>query len=289
MSLDIAMAKNIPLSDLFNRELAWTGEHFPDLHGRLLIADTHAGDEAVFYGVENQRRAPHERERTISLLHAHPNVRGALLSSHSRTQSLYSKATGVELIIFSEKTAPALLEPDEARHITQVLRHELAHRLIPETADRLLGECIADAFTLLRHYQEHGTDAPFADKYMSPHARVYDMVFWANPQQFTFPVLDAIRSIRHTLRLDGSAQETAALARVLAARYAPSEALRQKLLAAFAPVAALEKAGDHAAAVAQLVRITRDPACDPDVFRVGDVWLKANPPARRAARPAGPA
>jgi hypothetical protein len=169
------------------------------------------------------------------------------------------------------------------KRLLYVLDHELAHQTILDgnygmhgtngnDYATLVGECVADAYAMIRHYQRFGTAGETSDKYVDPAARALHMIMRGDMGHFTSFVLDEIQKQKDKVdfsKLDD--EQTAELARRFALKYMPSAPVVEGLFKAFGP---LRKARNDQEAVKMLAAITLSPKSDYFTFKLGNIWLK---------------
>jgi len=131
----------------------------------------------------------------------------------------------------------------------------------------MVGESVADAYALIRHYQRYGTDEDLAESRISPANRALDMIMRGSNGHFTSFVTDEIIRLKDKINFNLSPEDTARLARRFAKQYMPSQPVIDDLYRTFAPL-------KRDNAVETLVNITLSPNVDSYAFKLGSVWLK---------------
>ncbi len=275
--------KTETLSALFNGFVKESGARFPALEGRILLMDV--ADYKVYglYGLDRDKIKASDAQ-LLAHLGAHPLSVYLRKHPEESSRASYDPWSGAAIIFFNDKIDPevAKIAAEKARERTlHLLDHELGHLGIedgmydnPQSPQGLLGENIADAYALLRHYQRFGTNKECCDKYVSPFARASSLIFSGDATHFTTFTLQAVSNARNALKLDTvDAATTARMARSYAQFFTPKPETVKKLKAAFKPVKdAWEK--DREAGIEELIKVTLDPASDRDVFRTGETWLR---------------
>ncbi len=136
-------------------------------------------------------------------------------------------------------------------------------------------EAIADAHTLIRHYQRFGMDQDYVDPYVTPFARANSLIFHGDISHFTGFVLEEIMKCRNAVDFANlSPERTPGIARQFARQYTPPLETLNELRNAFKPVKTAWAAKDHAAAVQKLIDVTLDEKSSHAVFRTGNMWLQ---------------
>lgn len=281
MTVEQTTATSPTLSQTFNSFVQESQARFPALEGRFMIMDVE-GNAA--YGTRDVRLSRGTPEQLLQYLGTH-GITHELRRNPEKSSCAHHDAGGFDIIFFNDTIDPAIAGcATEAAHrrTQRLLDHELAHLAIEDgmyeakdkgTQKELLGECVADAYALLRDYQRFGTDNPSPDKYVSPFSRADALIFQGDSSHFTTFVLDAIAKCRHALDLDNmTPEQTATIARNFARTYTPSAETVRELKEAFAPVKELWQT-DRDAAVRKLIDITLDPKNSEAVFRTGRTWL----------------
>jgi len=270
------------LSSIFNDFVQEAEGSFPALRGRFLIVDV---PRNTVYGVHRLEDGKTGVERTGLPAYLGANSTMARLRRADTASTVaFQDPRGLNIIFFNEKMAPELADSvSEAaeERLVRMMRHELGHLGIPggyydaeETPQQVLGECIADAYALLRHYQLHGTEKLPADKYVSAFARASSLVMYGDTSHYTLPVLEAINNCRNAIDYAAQDEERMAdLAFNLAFRHVPSMGLLAGLKETFMPVRGLW-GHDKTAAVKKLAEITLDAKASPEVFQAGAAWLR---------------
>ncbi len=271
------------LSDLFNRFVRESGELFPALEGSILLMDV--ADYKVYglYGLDRDKVKASDTQ-LLGYLGAHPTSVYLRKHPEESSRASYDPWSGASIIFFNDKIDPevAKIATEKANERTlHLLDHELGHLAIedgmydnPQSPQGLLGENIADAYALLRHYQRFGTSKECFDKYVSPFARASSLIFSGDATHFTTFTLQAISNARNALKIDNiDAATTARMARDYARFFTPKPETVKKLKAAFKPVKdTWEK--DRDTGLQKLIDVTLDPANDIEVFRTGETWLR---------------
>lgn len=262
------------LKDVFNSFAADAVERFPQLRGKFLIMDM---NEHILYGLEDldtdaTRLTEASALRFVSL---HPTTRQLEDDKDLTSRAIYDRKHDISILFVNDE-----IDPVSMRSAMHVMDHELGHLGIAgslyseyDTPEELKGECIADAYALIRHFQRFGAETDCKDKYVSPFARARALIFNGHGGHFTSFVLDEIIKRRQAIDFASlTPAQTAAMAVEYTEQFMPSMATVQKLQTAFAPVkAAWEE--DTTQGVKALIDITLRTE-DPDVFRTGRIWLE---------------
>ncbi|MBU6475205.1 MAG: hypothetical protein KGL10_06615 [Alphaproteobacteria bacterium] len=273
-----------PLSDIFNRFVTESAARFPALAGRLLLMDV---KDYTVYGIHGLDRAKIRVAPEAMPQHLGTHAVTSFLCRHPEESSraCADVRSGVSIIFFNDAIDPEVVKiaAEKAKQrMLHVLDHELGHLAIedgmydnPHTPQGLLGENIADAYALIRHYQRFGTGTECVDRYVSPFARADGLIFGGDATHFTAFTLQAISAARNALNIHELDEEsTARIARNFALRHTPQPETIAKLAEKFRPVKkAWER--DRDAGLRMLIEVTLDPSNDADIFRTGETWLRA--------------
>lgn len=180
------------------------------------------------------------------------------------------------VLLYTQKLSSSFLEETSqlGQETAFVFDHELGHAIIPGGAgrDRLLRECIADAYAMIRHFQRYGADSPVIERIVESRALpyIFEKSGWGN---FTSPVTAQILARRYDIQWDSlTPEETKQLAQRFAHEYVmPAERLKALDLA-FKKVRKAFKGGFSAQfqELAEEVLSTGSP----DVFKWGVMVLK---------------
>ncbi len=267
------------LSEIFNGYANETTGLFPGLKGRLLIMDM--SEQRLYGSFDLDEAATHLTQETALTYINHSPTTYELLKDKTRTScALYDAARDLHIIFINDLFDQTLPEEKLLRRMLHLLDHELGHLAIPDgyyykndTPEELMGECIADAYALIRHYQRYGTEVECADKYVSPFSRAQSLIFDGNGSHFSTFVLDEIIRRRNAIDFEAlSPQQTTDAAWQFAKLYAPSLEKVGELIEEFSSVKeAWEK--NHTAGVQALIDKTLE-TDDYAVFRTGNAYLR---------------
>lgn len=282
------------LSEIFNKFAADAVERFPQLKGRFLIADM---NERKAYGHKDldAKKTGLNAETAREYLRDHPVTQEMTKNKGASSCALQDPKQNVSVIFINEDLPPEQTQnvsKEAEKHLLFVLDHELAHCGIKDGFGRassprdyriLLGESVADAFALIRHYQRYGVDSNADNKYIGPAARADNFVMWGDSTHFTSFVLDAIAKRKHEIDFDKlTVEQTSELARRFALQYMPPERVVQDLQFTFEPIrrqfASRAPDGsikrDPDGAIKMLIEKALDPKSDYYTFKMASMWVK---------------
>ena len=278
--------KKKSLTEIFNHFASDATERFPQLKGQLLILDM---NEHRAHGNKDidTKKTGLTKETALDYLSEHPLTQQ--MEKDKRMSSLATRdpERNVNIIMINDsvdKSERGDVSKKTEQHLLFVLDHELAHCAIKngfsngargDTYSVLMGESIADAYALIRHYQRFGTESAANNKYVSPGGRADNFMLWGDSGHFTSFVLDAITKRKDVIdfnKLDS--QQTADLARRFALEYIPPKQVIDDLSWAFAPIKS-EFKKNPSTGLKALIEKTLDPTSDYYTFKFGSLWLKA--------------
>ena len=197
------------LTDIFNSYTEDAVKRFPGLNGRLVVLDM---NEEKVYVADAARRTGLTGEDAAHYMETRQDGRGQPLidvlarNPNKGTASTYDPHMGLTLIMNNERIDKSELNNVSEASEEQLLYamdHELGHWGIDNGsyASRgdgsgndyatMIGESVADAYALIRHYQRFGTGET-SDKYVDPAKRAYDMILGGSLGHFTSFVLEEI-------------------------------------------------------------------------------------------------
>lgn len=269
------------LEKIFNDFFAESIERFPQMEGRLLILDM---NQFVAYGtndidLEKTRLNP---ETARKFLGNHPTARKQKANKDESSYAIDETGWRAKVkIIFSNERIPENefknVTIESEKNLLFVLDHELGHLALKDGIGKentlhakILRECLADAYAVIRHYQRFGMDSDCSDLRLSPHRRTRDLAVCAGKEHFTTYVTDEIIRRRHLIDFDRlDPQQTADLARRFVLEYAPPAPLVEDIYAIYGPVATAAKSDW----LKVLVETVLDPEIDYHAFKFGHRWL----------------
>jgi hypothetical protein len=273
------------LTEIFNKFAAEAVERFPQLKGQLLVADM---NERKSYGHNDidQKKTGLTPETAREYLRDHPVTADMAKNKGASSCALKDSKQNVSVIFINEPVSGNEAEnvsKEAEQHLLFVLDHELAHCGIKDGFGRassardykiLLGESVADAYALIRHYQRYGVDSNSQNRYITPSARADNFILWGDSTHFTSFVLDAIAKRKHEVDFDKlDTQQTAELARRFALEFMPPERVVEDLQWTFNALRA-EFRKDPNAGIKALIEKALDPAADYYTFKMANLWLK---------------
>jgi len=274
------------LTEIFNKFAAEAVQHFPQLQGQLLVEHV---DDNKSYGTESidQKKTGLNPETAKKYLRDHEVTKEMSRNANASSCALNDSQKKVNVIFINDSTAKAQandVSKETEEHLLFVLDHELGHCGIKDGFSRasggsrdysiLLGESVADAYALIRHYQRYGADSDSKDRYVSPSARADNFILWGDTTHFTSFVLDAIAKRKNDIDFDKLTDEqTAALARRMALEFMPPQRVVEDLYFTFGPLRN-EFRKDQNAGLKSLIEKALDPANDYYTFKMASMWLK---------------
>lgn len=283
----MAQERTFTIPEIISAFAAETGEHFPQLKGRLLMLETFYEEGTPYPGIAVYKTL----DQKATGISDEDIARQVRLKTQLALGSSQTDVGWAALDAEKEFYMICLNQPvEDPRHVTAAERravlttldHELAHLTLkdgmgPEeegtpgaAAQALLAESIADAYALLRYYQRHGIDSAAEDFGCgSPLNRAVNLLLYDDTAHFTTFVTQAITEQRGDLNLKTlTPAETGELAWRLAVTHTPplpvTAQLQEKLSSA---VISLGEEGCRIDGAASFKTAT-DPACNPAVFKV---------------------
>lgn len=273
------------LTEIFNRFAADAVVRFPHLKGQLLVADM------------NERKSYGHNEIDTKKTGLTPETAREYLRDHKITEAMSKDKNMSSLAMRDDRQKLSIIFINDAvagaeaanvskateEHLLFVLDHELAHCGVKDGFGRaasprdyaiLLGESVADAYAMIRHYQRFGVDNASRDKYVSPGGRADNFVLFGDSTHFTSFVLDAIVKRKHLIDFDKlTPEQTADLARRFALEYMPPKRVVEDLAWTFTALRA-EFKKDPSIGVKALIEKALDPASDYYTFKMASLWVR---------------
>ena len=266
------MARNA-LSFDFNAEVERVWRENPETRDSLFFAHVSEDTATLVYPGDKDKREEHVKR--MNGFKSLPRVL-AKGSAGFHFSSADSCRKGLITIARDETSMLLNKAATKAQHKTQSLDHELGHALIPEGTgkDENLAECVADAYSVIRHFQRYGASSALIDSLVS--ARAFSGVVGDDDQHFTAPVVAALLKHRHKIAWNAlSPQDTQRLAVDFARKYQMPAEQRKALHAVFAESRAALENGDGMNWVTVFPRQVLETS-SPDAFRWGAVILLGN-------------
>ncbi len=261
------------LSDVFNEFAKESVRQFPDAKGKLLIHDT---NESATYGREDLDK---KSEKSLSAVDAF--VKRRTKDKNRQTYADTSKQLKLFFILYDEpvnenhiKSLPKKTE----KEILYILDHELAHLVIKdpplegetERYKSAIGEAIADAYAMIRHYQRYGTNSAHKSSIIDPWARAGALTLNGDDIHFSTLMLEEIIKRKDTIDFKAlDPQQTAELARRFAVKYTPPSSVVNNIFKKMKPVQKIyDDEPDSNKWLKELARITLDPQNDAITFTI---------------------
>lgn len=274
--------KQKTLSDIFNAFARDAAIRFPHLAGKMAVMDM---NEEKLYGHDIDLSAI--RLKTWEDLSLHfKNEDGAKelrKNPHKSSTALLNDSTGLRVIFINERIAKKSwgnVSLADEKLLLSILDHELSHIAIRNAGydqakdslhKQMLGESIADAYALIRHYQRFGTYDAYSDLVSTPVYRTLRMLD-DDAAHFTAFVIEEISKRRHDIDFNSlTAQQTADLAWRFAVKYTPPEPVIAVIKHAFEPYRKAE--GRWEDIVRVLAELTLSPETGYYAFRTGSILL----------------
>ncbi len=274
-------AQKKTLDDVIEGFIADAIERFPFLKGRLLIVDT---NKPRSYGAADLDHyavslAADETSDYLDRLYAQQikAVGPGSFAAYDPERRLCSIFYDNHI----DETELNNITEDTERKILSTLDHELGHLAIengyPNSNDlyvRVVGESIADAYALIRHYQRFGADSKLNFNYTNPVYRAHNMMH-GDLRHFTTFVTDEIIKCKDQIDFNAlSSEETARLAWRFAMNYVPPAPLIESLHNDLKPIRDAFKLSNKDG-----VKALIDRALHPETgyfnFRVTSRWLRS--------------
>lgn len=280
--MTVPSRKNQPrsLSDIFNQFAKDATRLFPATKGRLLIYD--ANEKATY-----ARESLDLKKAGYSDTQVDRFLKKELSSKVLETYASVDNKLDLHFILYSEPVAPAdraQVPLELEKDILFTLDHELGHIVIKDpvmTGENeqymvSVGESIADAFAVIRHYQRYGLDSDSKASITDPWARVAALGLHGDNEHFTTTMLEEIIRQKNTIdytRL--TPQQTIEVARRFATEYTPASSVVNRLYRKLKPVRdAFDRNEKSDAWLKSLARITLDPHTDSYTFRMCSKMLE---------------
>jgi hypothetical protein len=282
------------LSEIFNTFAADATERFPHLKGKFLVADM---NERKVYGHKeiDTKKTGLTPLSAREYIRDHEVTQEMAKNKEASSCALHDPKQNVSVVFINEpltKEEAENVSEEAEKHLLFVLDHELAHCGVKDGFGRasspldyriLLGESVADAYAMIRHYQRYGVDSEPQNKYIGTGARANHFILGGDSVHFTSFVLDALIKRKHDIDFDKlSPEQTAELARRFALQYMPPERVVQDLQWTFEPIrkkfASKDAKGqiqrDPNGGVQALIEKALDPASDYYTYKMASMWLK---------------
>ena len=261
------------LSDVFNEFAKESVRQFPAAKGKLIIHDT---NESATYGRDElNKKSP----KTLSAVDAF--VKRRAKDKDRQTYADTSKSLKLFFILYDEPVnenhVKALPKKTE-KEILYILDHELAHLVIKdpplegetERYKQAIGEAIADAYAMIRHYQRYGTGSTHKSAIIDPWARAGALTLNGDDVHFSTLMLEEIIKRKDTIDFKAlDPQQTAELARRFAVKYTPPSSVVNNFFNKMKPVQKIyDDEPDSNKWLKELARITPDPKNDAITFTI---------------------
>jgi len=272
------------LSEIFNEFSAEAVVRFPHLKGQLLVINM---DEHKAYGNKDidTKKTGLTPDTALDYVSNHPITKAMEKDKGMSSAATRDDKRNLSLVFMNESVDPkerAAVSLQTEQHLLFVMDHELAHCAIKDgfsknvTSSRdyniLLGESVADAYAMIRHYQRYGVDSQSQNKYVSPAGRADGFILFGDTTHFTSFVLDAINKRKNEIDFDKlDPQQTADLARRFALAYMPPKRVVEDLSWDFGPIRN-EFSKNLNGGVKALIEKTLA-ADDYYTFKFGSLWL----------------
>lgn len=270
------------LREIFNQFAADADHMFPHLKGQIVLLDM---NEHRAYGYKNvdEKKTGLTPEGVLNYLQEHNITQAMEKDPNESSCALYDPQVRLNTVFINDRFSKedvAALPLDKEKHLLMVLDHELAHCAIKNgrSTDNssygvLLGETVADAYALIRHYQRFGVESDYGDKYVDPASRAYNFIIGEDTLHFTSFVLAEIIRRKHEIDFDKlTPQQTVELARRFAFDNLPAQPVVTELYREFRDVRDTWRRNWNNG-VKALVEKTLDPKSDYFTFRLGSLWL----------------
>jgi hypothetical protein len=223
-----AAEKQDPAIFDYAREVEQVWRDFPETKNTVFFLDI-SKDELVYPG-EQERK-----EKLIEWINNRSDLQSGIKEYNGVKGSCYQPYKGFGFVLLYTKENRYTFT-DRAQEILRIFDHELGHAIIPNAHykdGKNKAECIADAYSVIRHLQRFGADSTFIDRLVQN--RAFHFVFRkGRSTHFTSPVTEQILARRHDIAWDHlTPQETTKLARRFALEYAMHPFLLDSIDASF--------------------------------------------------------
>jgi hypothetical protein len=213
----------------YAREVEQVWRDFPETKEKVFFLDI-CKNELVYPGEEKRRK------KILEWINNRSDIQSTIKEFHEvKKSSCYMPYGGNDfgfVLLYTKKHMHSLFTNTEfvAQEVLRVFDHELGHAIVPNgTGTKNLGECIADAYSVIRHFQRYGADSAVIDDLVQN--RAFQFIFredrWTH---FTSPVTEQILARRYDIDWDNlTPQETTKLARRFALEYKMNSVALQML------------------------------------------------------------